>query len=79
MLKGGEIDVITFTSSSAVKNFISCFDRNERKMLKGVAIASIGPVTARTVKESGLKSDIVSDRYTIERFTEKIIEYFKTA
>lgn len=79
MLKGGEIDVITFTSSSAVKNFISYFDRNERKILKKVAIASIGPVTVRTVKESGLKSDIVSDRYTIERFTEKIIEYFKTA
>ena len=45
-------------------------------MLKNITIASIGPITAKTVEEFGLKNNIVSDEHTIERFTEKIIEYF---
>ncbi|MBI4377698.1 MAG: uroporphyrinogen-III C-methyltransferase [Nitrospinae bacterium] len=78
MLKNRDIDVVTFTSSSTVKNFISYFENGDRrKFLEDVIIACLGPVTAMTVEECGLKSDIVSDEYTIERFTEKIIEYFE--
>ncbi|OGW05511.1 MAG: uroporphyrinogen-III C-methyltransferase [Nitrospinae bacterium RIFCSPLOWO2_12_39_16] len=95
MIRKEKIDVITFTSSSTVKNFMSYFnlpppllrkegikgrsnfDRgDDRKMLKNITIASIGPITAKTVEEFGLKNNIVSDEHTIERFTEKIIEYF---
>ncbi|MBI5747810.1 MAG: uroporphyrinogen-III synthase, partial [Nitrospinae bacterium] len=76
MLKNGEIDVITFTSSSTVQNFMSYFN-TDKKMLKDIIIASIGPITAKTVEEFGLKNAIVSDEHTIERFTEKIIEYFR--
>ena len=75
MLKNGEIDVITFTSSSTVKNFMPYFEE-DKKMLDNVTIASIGPITAKTVEEFGLKNNIVSDKHTIERFTGKIIEYF---
>jgi uroporphyrinogen III methyltransferase/synthase len=75
MLKNKEIDVITFTSSSTVKNFMDYFN-DDKKILKNITIASIGPITAKTVEEFGLKNDIVSDEHTIERFTEKIIEYF---
>lgn len=79
MLEGGEIDVITFTSSSAVKNFMSYISGNDiKKTLKNITIACIGPITAKTVREFGIKSHIVADRYTIEGFTEKIIEYFES-
>ncbi len=87
MLKNGEIDVITFTSSSTVKNFMSYFtpplssppSKGEAwgGMFKDIIIASIGPITAKTVEEFGLKNAIVSDEHTIERFTEKITEYFR--
>jgi uroporphyrinogen III methyltransferase/synthase len=77
LFKKGEIDVITFTSSSTVKNFISYFDDNEKGMIKDVIIASIGPITVKTVEEFGFKSAIVADEYTIEGFVEKIIEFFK--
>lgn len=76
MLRNGKLDVITFTSSSTVKNFMSYFDDTEKEMIKDVLIASIGPITAKTVEEFGFKSTIVADEYTIERFVEKIIEYF---
>ena len=76
MLKNGEIDVITFTSSSTVQNFMSYFN-TDKKILKNIIIASIGPITAKTVEEFGLKNAIVSDEHTIERFTEKITEYFR--
>lgn len=77
LFKKGGVDVITFTSSSTVKNFMSYFDAHEKGMIKDAIIASIGPITAKTVEEFGFKSDIVADEYTIERFVEKIIEYFK--
>ncbi len=76
-LKGGEIDVITFTSSSTVNNFVGMFDKEDLpKLINGVVIASIGPVTAKTAEELGLRSDIIPKDYTIEALAEAINEYF---
>ncbi len=64
MLQKGEIDIITFTSSSTVKNFVQLVGRES--VLEGVTIACIGPITAQTAEEHGLKPDIVAEDYTIE-------------
>ena len=47
-------DVITFASSSAVENFLKL----ALPMPPGIRIASIGPVTSKTIREHGLKVDI---------------------
>ena len=62
------IQVITFTSSSTVLNFLSIFkDRETRdRLLEGVKIACIGPISENTALENGLKVDIVAKDYTIE-------------
>ncbi len=66
MLSAGEIDIITFTSSSTVKNFVALLDGFDFSLLPAsVTIACIGPVTADTARELGLKVDIVADEYTI--------------
>lgn len=66
MLSGGEIDIITFTSSSTVKNFVQLLEGFDFQALPAsVTIACIGPVTAGTARELGLRVDLVADEYTI--------------
>jgi hypothetical protein len=47
-----------------------------KKTLKGIAIACIGPVTARTVKRWGMKVQIQPRKYTIPGLTQAIAIYF---
>jgi uroporphyrinogen III methyltransferase/synthase len=77
LLTDEKIDVITFTSSSTVDHFAELFKKEDlKKLLKGIAIACIGPVTARTVREWGLKTQIQPRQYTIPALTRAIAEYF---
>jgi uroporphyrinogen III methyltransferase/synthase len=77
LLAEGKIDIITFTSSSTVNHFTELLKKeNLKKLLKGMAIACIGPVTARTAKERGLKVQIQPRQYTIPGLTRAIVEYF---
>ena len=70
LLAGGEIDAITFTSSSTVENFVKLIGAS---LPEGVKIACIGPITAETAREHGLKPDVVADEYTIEGLVEALI------
>ncbi|MCL5883598.1 MAG: uroporphyrinogen-III C-methyltransferase [Actinobacteria bacterium] len=66
MLLSGEIDIITFTSSSTVKNFVKLLEDFDFQALPGsVTIACIGPVTAETARDLGLRVDLVAGEYTI--------------
>jgi uroporphyrinogen-III synthase len=61
-------DLITFTSSSTVKNFLTLLGplaRRRPDALVGIRLASIGPVTSNTLRESGLPVDIEASEYTI--------------
>ena len=69
-LKNGEIDLVTFTSSSTVKNLIRIVGSAEA--LAGVKTAAIGPVTAETAKTNGIEPDIVANEYTIDGLVEAI-------
>jgi uroporphyrinogen III methyltransferase/synthase len=74
MLLNGEIDIITFTSSSTVTNFIELIGENAAKQLPpSVQIACIGPITAETAEENGLKPGIVADEYTTEGLVKAIL------
>ncbi len=77
-LRAGEIDMITFTSSSTVRNFMALLPESEAAdLLSGVSIAAIGPITAETAAEMGVQADIVADEYTIAGLVEAIKESFK--
>ena len=73
--------VITFTSSSTVRNFVRLLGlRGARVALKrstpydGVHTASIGPVTSATLREFGLPVDIEAKEYTIPGLVKAIVE-----
>jgi len=55
--------VVTFTSSSTVKNFVALVGK--RANLNGIQMASIGPVTSSTLRDSGLSIDIFAKEFTI--------------
>ncbi len=74
----GEIDVLTFTSSSTVTNFMRFFKKNEAKVInQNSRIACIGPITAATAEKKGLRVDIMPEDYTIPALARAIEEYFR--
>jgi uroporphyrinogen III methyltransferase/synthase len=75
-LKERQLDLITFTSSSTVNNFIKGLGGDYQSLLAGVKLACIGPVTAGTVKEWGLPVAITAEEYTVAGLMEAIIAYF---
>lgn len=77
-LQEGNIDAITFTSSSTVKNFMEIVGDDLKPLLNKITIACIGPVTAKTAESLGLQVDIIPEEYTIESLTQTIENYFKT-
>lgn len=66
------VDMITFTSSSTVRNFVALAG-----IQTGAAqVACIGPITAQTAQELGLPVHIVAKEYTIAGLVQAIKEHF---
>lgn len=77
-LEDNAIDLITFTSSSTVKNFKNLLPPKEfTRLIDGIAIASIGPITTDTAVESGFKVAISAESYTIPGLCEAILKYYR--
>ena len=77
-LEDNAIDLITFTSSSTVRNFKSLLPPEKfTRLIDGVTIASIGPITTNTAEESGFKVDISTESYTIPGLCEAILKYYR--
>jgi uroporphyrinogen-III synthase len=74
--------MITFTSSSTVRNFVSLLGKNVRRgrprprkasPLDGVRLASIGLITSSTLRELGLPVDVEAKEYTIPGLIKAIV------
>jgi uroporphyrinogen III methyltransferase/synthase len=71
-------DVVTFTSSSTVSNFAELFpDRAMADVLRGAAVASIGPITSETVRKVGLPVTVEATESTIPGLVKAIQDYFQ--
>jgi uroporphyrinogen III methyltransferase/synthase len=79
-LQDKTLDMVTFTSSSTVKNFMTLLEVNGadevQRLMSGVAIAAIGPITAKTAAKFGLQVSVQPDEYTIPDLVDSIVEYF---
>jgi uroporphyrinogen III methyltransferase / synthase len=75
----GEVNCMTFTSSSTVINFLALFSRQDiLSLLKEVDIACIGPITAQTAQDNGLKVTIVAEEYTISGLVQAVENYYSS-
>jgi uroporphyrinogen III methyltransferase/synthase len=74
-LKEGRISIATFTSAATFHNFREIMGEDAETLLKGVAIAVIGPVTAKAIEKAGLHADVMPREATIEAMVEEIIRW----
>jgi uroporphyrinogen III methyltransferase/synthase len=82
LLRSGEVDAITFTSSSTVRYTIQGLvstglsEAEVRTLLERTAIVCIGPITAGTAQEYGLPVVAVAEEYTIDGLVAALITFF---
>lgn len=77
-LEESSIDLLTFTSSSTVRNFKALLPPERfESLIEGVAVATIGPITAETARELGFKVDIMAQDYTIDGLCEAILRHYE--
>lgn len=72
-LLNGNIDVICFTSPSCVASFLKLI---EKGYVKGVKIASIGPITSKALVENGLPPSITAETFTSEGLVSAICKHY---
>lgn len=75
-LEAGEVDLITFTSSSTARHFADIFGADAAALLQRTAVGCIGPITADTVREIGADVAVQPAKYTIPDFAAAIRAYF---
>jgi uroporphyrinogen III methyltransferase/synthase len=75
--RGGEVDMVIFTSSSTVTNFVQLCGGGLLAAITGSArIASIGPITAQTIVELGGQVTVLARQSTIDGLINALVEYF---
>jgi uroporphyrinogen III methyltransferase/synthase len=77
-IDAGAIDVVTFTSSSTVRNFVDMVGggREARRLGAKTRIACIGPITARSAEECGFQVTIMPEENTIPALAQAIVRHF---
>jgi uroporphyrinogen III methyltransferase/synthase len=79
LLERGAVDLVTFTSSSTVRNFLALVGSDAVDLLRRTKIGCIGPITADTATDAGLQVAIQPAAYTVPAFTEAILQHFAAA
>jgi uroporphyrinogen III methyltransferase / synthase len=73
-LRGGEIHVVTLTSSSTAQFFVEAVGA---EAAKSTPAASIGPVTSRTARSLGLRVDVEAAEATIPALVEAVVRMWR--
>jgi uroporphyrinogen III methyltransferase/synthase len=79
MLLERRIDVVTFTSASAVRSFVKLLGAEPAADLLGqTVVASIGPVTAEAATQYNITTTIMPAQFTIPALVDAIVEHYAT-
>ncbi len=80
MLLDGQIDVVTFTSASAVRNFASIYGADRAAdLLRRTTVAAIGPVTAEAAAQLGITTSMQPATCTIPALVDAIVAHADAA
>ena len=77
-MAAGEVDAVTFTSSSTVRNFARLARRlgpDGKALLEHLDFYSIGPITTATARDEGLSVAAEAEEYTIVGLVNAIVEH----
>lgn len=76
-VRSAKVDVLTFFSPSAFRNLADELGLEHMRSLAGrVALAAIGPTTAKAMREEGLHADIIAEQARPEALVAAIREFF---
>jgi uroporphyrinogen III methyltransferase/synthase len=77
MLLDRQIDAVTFTSASTVRNFAEIVGRDQAAdLLHTTVVASIGPVTAEAAQQLDIVTTVMPARYTIPDLVDALVAHF---
>ena len=80
LLLDRQVDVVTFTSASTVRNFVTILGGKPAVDLIGTTtVASIGPVTAEAAERLGIETAIMPATYTVPALVDAIVDHFAGA
>lgn len=80
LLAEGQVHLVTFTSSSTVRNFVTMVGGAEHatRLLRTVVVAAIGPITAKTAEEMGLMVSIMPGENTIPAMVDAMVRHVES-
>ena len=80
MLLDRQIDAVTFSSASTVRNFVEIYGQEQAAdLLRTTVVASIGPVTAEAAQQLGIGTTVMPERYTVPDLVDALVEHFASA
>ena len=77
-LEGGRADAALFTSSSTVRETLDALGADARSLLSRLTVASIGPVTSRTLEDAGIRIDVSAERSTVEGLLDALERFYQS-
>ena len=73
-IKSGKFDAVVFTSSSTVRNLVGIAGKPHASTV----IAAIGPATAKTCEEHGLRVDVLAPKPSVEELADALADFGAT-
>jgi uroporphyrinogen III methyltransferase/synthase len=70
-IKSGKFDAVVFTSSSTVRNLVGIAGKPHASTV----IACIGPATAKTAEEHGLRVDVMAPNPSVEELADALADF----
>ena len=70
-IKSGKFDAVVFTSSSTVRNLVGIAGKPHTSTI----IAVIGPATAKTAEEHGLRVDVLASNPSVEELVDALADF----
>jgi uroporphyrinogen-III synthase len=80
MLLDRKLDVVTFTSPSAVRNLVTVLGAEPAAdLLRSTVVAAIGPVTAEAAAQFDIHTAVIPEQFTVPALVAAIVKHFKAA
>jgi uroporphyrinogen III methyltransferase/synthase len=73
-IKSGRFDAVVFTSSSTVRNLVGIAGKPH----PSTVIAVIGPATAKTAEEHGLRVDVMAPKPDVDELVDALADFGAT-
>ena len=77
LLTQHHVDIVTFTSSSSVENFVALLGADAATLTQSVVLASIGPLTTATAQRLGLHIDVEPQDYTLDGMVAALLDFYR--